>query len=165
AFQCALIQAQKAVEHLQSYEMPRDAGGRQAFVPQICEIMTEVADAGPEIIGHIAPTDPFGKSVQIPSISQQRIARQAALGLEIVPKGINVIDKGSVLTSGVGQHGAGLVLLWQAGVSSHRPARLRFFRQFSALNRSRCNTGRMRSTARARWLSACLTRGLSSPNV
>src|SRR5262245_20702582 len=104
--------------------MPRDTRRRQSFVTQIDEIMTEVAHAGPEIIGHITPTDPFGNSVQIPSISQQRIARQAALGLEIVPKGIDVIDKSSVLTSGVGQHGTGLVLLWQDGLSSHRPARL-----------------------------------------
>ena len=121
--------------------------------------------AGPEIIGQTAAGHPEGEAVEVAAVSEHGIAGHAAFGLQIMAKSLDVVGQ----SHGVRWHdrnpsldissGGGAVVLQSFSRRSPR-ARARGHPSLGLAAgqiTNRRKIGRSCASARARWLSACLT--------
>ena len=70
--------------------------------------MTQVAEAGGEVVAQAAAGDPAAELVEVAAVGQQGVGDQAALRLEVVVERLHVVGEGGVVGGAVGRHGGPL---------------------------------------------------------
>jgi hypothetical protein len=71
--------------------MAGDARRGQTLVAQEAEIAAQLADGRLQVVGEAAAGDPAGEAVEVAAVGQERVGRHAALGLEVVAEGAQVV--------------------------------------------------------------------------
>ena len=82
--------------------MAGDAGRSKVFGAEEFEVVGQVAEAGPEVIGEAGAGDPAGEAVEVAAVGQQGVGGQAALGLDVVAEGLHVVGQGGEVGGAVG---------------------------------------------------------------
>ena len=65
----------------------------QIFGVQVGDVPAQFAQCGAQVVGEFTASGPGGVAVEVPAIGQDGVLGQAALGLEVVAEGADVVGE------------------------------------------------------------------------